>query len=327
MRLPTIALVLLAASPAAAQSGPSFDCAKAASAIERTICKDPELAKADREMAAVYGALAGRLTGPAKDALVKDQGSWMVDRNRACTGDADSIGRCLAQRYATRTATLRASAVGPYPLVSQQSLAKRGKLGKITWSYDVAYPRFDGTTADFASLNARFADAARKAATDATPTPDAGSGNEQEWTYEQSFALYRPDANAVTVALQSYGYSGGAHGNGGTDCMLIDLRTGKVAGPAAVFAAGEQWLRVITQIVGADLKKQFVENPGFDDALEPAKLAKVLSESGHYCWRADKLVLIFNAYEVGPYSAGPYEVNVPYERLKPLLRAGGPIAR
>ena len=319
-------LVLLGAPAALAQVGPSFDCAKASNAIERAICKDPELAKADREMAAAYASLSGKLSGPAKDHLAKDQVRWIGERNQSCGRDKDGIEDCLKQRYSARTTTLRAFAEGPYPFISEQSLAKRGKLGKITWSYEIVYPRFDGTTADFASLNARFADAAKQAAADATPTADASSGDEQEWTYEQSFALHRPGANAVTVAVRFYSYSGGVHGNPGTDCMLVDLRTGKVAEPAAVFAAGEQWLRVMTQIVGADLKKQFVENPGFDDALEPAKLAKVLSEGNHYCWRADKLILIFDVYEVGPYSAGPYEVNVPYERLKPLLRAGGPIA-
>ncbi len=322
-----MALVLLAVSPASAQVGPSFDCAKATTAIERTICKEPELAKADRDMVAAYAALASKVKGASKEALVRDQGSWVVERNRACTGDAISIAPCLAERYAMRTANLRASVEGGYPVISKQSLAKRGKLGKVTWSYDIAYPRFDGTTADFSTLNARFADAARKAANDATPAPDAPSSEEQEWTYEQSFALYRPSANAVTVALQFYGYSGGAHGYGATRCTLVDLRTGRAVGPSGVFMAGEQWLRAMTQFVGADLKKQFTENPGFEDALEPAKLAKVLSEADHYCWRSDKLLLIFNAYEVGPYSAGPYEVLVPYERLRPLLRPDGPVAR
>jgi hypothetical protein len=83
----------------------------------------------------------------------------------------------------------------------------------------------------------------------------------------------------------------------------------------------------MVQLVGVDLKKQFVEKPGFDDALEPANLAKLLREPGHYCWRANRLELIFNAYEVGPYVSGSFEVYVPYERLGPLLRADGPIAR
>lgn len=91
MRLPVAVLAVCAASPAFAQGAPSFDCTKATTAIERTICKNPELAKADREMVAAYAVLAGKLTGASKEALVKDQGRWMVDRNRSCAGDADSI--------------------------------------------------------------------------------------------------------------------------------------------------------------------------------------------------------------------------------------------
>ena len=45
--------------------------------------------------------------------------------------------------------------------------------------------------------------------------------------------------------------------------------------------------------------------PGFEDALEPDKLAKLLREPHRYCWRANQLELIFNAYDVGPYAAGP----------------------
>jgi hypothetical protein len=105
------------------------------------------------------------------------------------------------------------------------------------------------------------------------------------------------------------------------------LRTGKALGPDGVFAAGDKWLKTMVEIVGADLKKQFVEKPGFEEALEPASLGKILREPGHYCWRADKLELIFNAYEVGPYVSGPYEVYVSYDRLAPLLRKDGPITR
>jgi uncharacterized protein len=326
MRFLAAVLLVAAASPAFAQSGPSFDCAKASNAVERAICNDPELAKADREMVATYAALVGKLSGPAKDDLVKDQVRWIGDRNRGCAADTDGIVPCLKGRYAARTANLRAFADGPYPFISEQSISKSGKLGKITYSYDIGYPRFDGTTADFTAVNARFANAAKKAVSDATPQTDSDINREQAWTYEQGFTIYRPSANAVTVALTFYGYSGGAHGYGATNCTLVDLRTGKAATPNVVFA-NDQWVKTLVQIVGADLKRQFIEKPGFDEALEPANLAKILREPHHYCWRADKLELIFNAYEVGPYVSGPFEVYVPYDRLKPLLRANGPIAR
>ena len=57
------------------------------------------------------------------------------------------------------------------------------------------------------------------------------------------------------------------------------------------------------------------------------RVSVVLSEAGRYCWTADGLDVIFNAYDVGPYSSGPYDVEIAYDRLKPLLRPDGPIAR
>jgi uncharacterized protein len=328
MRLVVAVLSLLVVSPAFAQNGPSFDCAKADNAIDRAICKEPELAKADREMAAVYGALLGKLNAVAKDELVKDQAGWIAGRNQGCRIDPQGPVSCLKSRYALRIATLRAYGDGSYPFISEHSLIKAGKLGAIAWSYDISYPRFDGTTADFSALNARFSDEAKKAASNATPNADAGPDRKQEWTYSQSFGIKRaPGGNTATVAMTFWGYSGGAHGYGATHCTLVDLRTGKAVGPQGVFAPGEQWLRAMSQLVGADLRKQFVDKPGFEEALEPAKLAKLLSEAGRYCWTADGLDVIFNAYDVGPYSSGPYDVEIAYDRLKPLLRPDGPIAR
>jgi uncharacterized protein len=328
-RLAAIAalLALITAAPALAQGGASFDCAKASSAVERAICKNPELARADREMAAIYSAMAAKLASPAKDHLAKDQVRWVGNRNRACTGDADAIMDCLKVRYAARTETLKVLADGVYPFIGEHAVYKAGKVGKITYTIDTRYPQFDGTTADFSTINRTFAGDAKKSDEDSTPKADSGVEREQTWSYEQAFALHRPGTSAITVAIDFYGYSGGAHGFGGTACMLVDLHTGKSVGPGGVFASGDAWLKLMVGVVTADLKKQFVKNPGFDDALEPASLAKTLRDASHYCWRADRLELVFNAYDVGPYSAGAYQVVVPYSRLRPLFHIDGPLAR
>ena len=323
------ALVALWPVAAVAQSGPSFDCAKASNGAERAICKDPAMAKADRELSGLYSALLAKLTGPAKESLETSQVRWIVGRNRACVpnDDPDVILRCLKTRYANRIADLQASAAGPYPFVEDQSIEKAGKVGKVTYTIDLRYPKFAGNTADFTAINRSFVDAAVKAARETTPTADAGVDREQEWQAEQGYSLYRPDPNVITVALTFWAFTGGAHGYGSTSCTLVDLRTGKSVAPEGVFAPGAPWLKEVVAIVGADLKKQFVDNPGFEDALQPNKLTKTVNTGGHFCWQADKLQIYFNQYEVGPYSAGPYTVDIPYNRLKPLLRAGGPISR
>ncbi|MGD9884245.1 MAG: DUF3298 domain-containing protein [Reyranella sp.] len=328
MRVLIIAIAVTFAVPALAQRGPSFDCSKASNAIERTICKEPELATADRELAAAYGTLVGRLGAAAKDHLAKDQIRWITSRNRDCAAEPDEMMTCIKSRYAARTTNLGAFGEGAYPFLGARSIEQRGKLGQIRFSYSIEYPQFDGTTADFSAINASYAAAARKAAENATPkAADSGVDGEQGWTYQQSFEVYRPGPEAVTIVETFDGYSGGAHGFGGKRCTLVDLRTGRSVGPAGVFAAGDAWLSPMVRLVGADLKKQFVEKPGFEDALEPKSLAKLLGEARHYCWKANQLELVFNPYEVGPYVSGPYEVTIPYDRLRTHFRPGGPIAR
>lgn len=323
------ALFALAPIAASAQGGQSFDCAKASNGAERAICRDAALARADRELAGLYAALLAKLSGPAKESLEKSQVRWIVGRNRACVpnDDPDVIQRCLTTRYGDRIAALKAVAAGPYPFIEDQSIERSGTVGKVSYKIDLRYPRFGGTNADFTAINRSFAESAARAARETTPTADAGLDREQEWQAEQDYALFRPDPDVITVALTFWAFTGGAHGYGSTSCTLVDLRTGKTVAPDGVFAPGSPWLREVVAMVGADLKKQFVENPGFEDALQPTKLTKTVNTSSHFCWHADKLQIYFNQYEVGPYSAGPYTVDIPYGRLKPLLRAGGPISR
>src|SRR5260370_37757418 len=103
----TTAVGLASGAPVCAQSGPSFECAKASNDVERTICKDPELAKADREMAAAYATVAVKLSGAAKENLEKEQVRWLGDRNRGCAADTVGIAPCLNGRHAARTPNLR----------------------------------------------------------------------------------------------------------------------------------------------------------------------------------------------------------------------------
>ena len=314
------------AATARAQNGPSFDCAKASTVVERAICKSPELSRADRDMAALYAALVGKLSGAARDHLIKDQVRWIGNRGPACSDGPLETPQCLKTRYAGRVAFLHAlDGRGTYPFVSEHDLVKNGRVRTTRYLIDASYPQFDGGTADFAATNRRFADDAQKAAGEAIPPADDTADSGQTWSYEQGFALYRPSADAVAVETQLYSYTGGAHGYGGTFASLVDLRSGRIVPPSAVFKPGADWLRSITAMVGADLRKQFVERPGFDDALDPANLTKLMTDPARWLFKANGLRILFNPYDVGSYASGPYTVDIPYDRIRSLFRADGPI--
>jgi uncharacterized protein len=63
------------------QAKPSFDCTKAKSDVEKAICADPALSRADAEIAQRYRALRAALDPAAATALQADQGYFVSNRN------------------------------------------------------------------------------------------------------------------------------------------------------------------------------------------------------------------------------------------------------
>lgn len=97
-------LLAVAAPPAKAQSAgvrASFSCAKAATAPERMICGDPELARLDRIMADLFAETRSLLLN-AEQAAEADatQLAWLARRNRC------RDVQCLRRSYFSRVAEL-----------------------------------------------------------------------------------------------------------------------------------------------------------------------------------------------------------------------------
>lgn len=69
------------AADAPSSDKPSFDCAKAASAVEKAICRDPRLARADAALARAYSAALKSLDAPAAKALREDQREFIAVRD------------------------------------------------------------------------------------------------------------------------------------------------------------------------------------------------------------------------------------------------------
>lgn len=95
----TDAAVDAPAAPQAAVAGPSFDCAKATTPVEKAICDSPRLSELDRRMSTMYQELMSVYED--KPALSKDQVSWLRNQRNACS-DAE----CIAVAYETRIADL-----------------------------------------------------------------------------------------------------------------------------------------------------------------------------------------------------------------------------
>ncbi|WLI87452.1 lysozyme inhibitor LprI family protein [Massilia sp. R2A-15] len=79
--------------------GPSFECARASTAVEKRICSDRELARLDLTLAdKVREIRLGQGTAPDRRQFVDLQRAWLKERDASCAAAAE-MSACLARSY------------------------------------------------------------------------------------------------------------------------------------------------------------------------------------------------------------------------------------
>lgn len=102
-------LFMLSSAAVEAQQ-PSFDCAKASTAVEGAICGSTTLSALDVQISAAYSARRAELGTSGRGRLLADQRTWLERRDR-CRADAN----CLAAAMKSRIAALSEPANTPAP--------------------------------------------------------------------------------------------------------------------------------------------------------------------------------------------------------------------
>lgn len=105
--------------------------------------------------------------------------------------------------------------------------------------------------------------------------------------------------------------TGGAHPNAYSESLLLYVADDgiEVFDINQLFYADSNWLAELGQFVQAELTEQGASWPGEEGAEEPF----TAYELGTFMLTAEGFVVHFDAYEVGPYAEGSYQVTVPYE--------------
>jgi hypothetical protein len=144
---------------------------------------------------------------------------------------------------------------------------------------------------------------------------------EWEWAFECDYSIEYYKEFFVSLLLEIYEYTGGAHGNVYYVCLncLEEKGDAEFLTLEDFFLDDVDYARVLSELCMAELKKQEAAwiMDGSIQGLNADYLIYNVTPKG--------LLFTFAPYAVGPYAEGPHWVVIPYSKLKNIIDDQGPL--
>jgi len=146
----------------------------------------------------------------------------------------------------------------------------------------------------------------------------------QVWTLQRSVDIMIENPQLLSLSMKEESYLGGAHPNTNRVLASLNPATGKRYALGELLNPGfeqpltdlaEKKFREVRQIPSG----QSLEDAGFNFEGGAFKL------NDNFAAADNGLVFYYNAYEVGPYAAGPTEVVVDYASFQDWIKKDGPL--
>jgi hypothetical protein len=128
--------------------------------------------------------------------------------------------------------------------------------------------------------------------------------------------LYASD-KALTVRMETFAYTGGAHPNSNLAFFVFDRKTGRTLSLNDLVADTTALLSVVERAFRS--QQQLMPNTNLEEH-------GYFLRDGHFFLPANigmgrkGMVFYYNPYEIAAYALGPIEVTVPYDQLDGILR-------
>ena len=315
-----VLLSLLVPFPAMA-----FDCAKAASRVEKLICAKPALKALDSAMAKAYGELKSSLPAAQQAWLGRSQVAWIQRRSGNCSLDDDAKPMadeasvvCLERLTEERRAMLsgaRDDAPATAPRLIPVFFHQAG--GKRRYEIDLSYPQ--AASPGSGSLNALLRQAAEgdRPWQERIDPDDAGA----------SFAFYAE----YRIALQTDGFlsvvfnrmtsTTSPYPRNEQKTVNFDLKTGQAATLATLLRPGAQ--AEAGKACLAQLRKYYGPDP--EPTITPKAVNAVVGDITNWVFEPNRIVVEFAYESIGPHAMGEYACTFDGATAATMLRPGGAV--
>ena len=125
------------------------------------------------------------------------------------------------------------------------------------------------------------------------------------FTAKMEYAVRLLTANKISLTLMPYAFAGGAHGSSSLEGYTFDLSNGKLLQYSDLFKLDPVSRKVLNDEIARQIRQRNI--PIFN----PFK--GVGDNPGYYLKEGKKVVIVFQQYEIAPYSSGILEFEIPNE--------------
>lgn len=199
--------------------------------------------------------------------------------------------------------------------VSEQTLTQNGPR----YTIDLKYPATGVGAID--AVIAEFAAARRDEMLPYFTDPEAVQYLPEDMGMfaELNYGIGRNDSEWFSVMFTYFTFAGGAHPNTMQYGMNFLVADGGLVELAEII--GHDGIKFVSAYAVSDIDKQF-GNDGIEVNDEWVLRGAGPRESNFaaFNWGAETMTIIFPAYQVAPYAAGPVTVEIPTAKLAPFVR-------
>lgn len=331
----------LAAALALAPVAAAFDCSKASTDTEKTICADPAVKAADDEMAAAYTALMPTLKGDQPAMLKANQIAWLKLREQNCGWQETAAEKsaCLLEFTKGRTAYLTgtpASGPGYGDSAKLVPFLFSRAFGKGHCSADVSVYRFPGAAAgaDEKAFNSWVNEQTEGLESEFGSYAEGDLPDQMTCEYSASANLTYASPDLIAMNVSVYMFGGGAHGNSTASSITLDRKRGKALAFADIFtpAAAKTLTAKCAEGIKAEKLKRFADSGTeaevkklvADDMVNYAEaIGQGVGDLANWLIYEDRADVYFPPYALGSYAEGEYQCTLPKADLQKAAGSKG----
>lgn len=141
--------------------------------------------------------------------------------------------------------------------------------------------------------------------------------NHISFEYHENFSTVETIRPYSTLVFFRYQYSGGAHGISDINYLTLDLENGKIIKLSDFFNSKVDYKSVLDQLIKKQISKSDKDKDFFHENSEVC----LIKDDHPFFFDVDgNLNIVFNVYEIAPYSSGIIYFKIPSNELLPYMK-------